>query len=235
MGLFSALFTPPAATGRGLGVRIAVAAAVIGVSFSAVLATEDSVAICDGGDRECMCASREPSLPEGCKRERITAAGEQTLGVVRSKHYLARKAWQRQVIDKFGERFQQWEHAACRTVECGPGSISGYSRCTYAAFPCAPDVNMHDVDELKRIRTEQPSPEFYQRHEEERRGGRELGQDEIAELQRLLRQAGYSVSIDGQFGEQTSEALISWQRRAGLREDGEATMKNLELLRRGGR
>ncbi|MGO9545844.1 MAG: peptidoglycan-binding domain-containing protein [Rhodomicrobium sp.] len=164
------------------------------------------------------------------------ASGEQTLGVIRSKHHLARKAWQRQVIDKFGERFQQWEHAACRTVECGPGSISGYSRCTYAAYACAPDVNMHDVDELKRVRSEGPTPpEFYQRHEEERRSSRELGPDEISEMQRILRDMGYRVSIDGAFGEQTSEALIAWQRRAGVREDGEATIKNLELLRRGGR
>jgi len=229
-----------------LWARIALSAAVGAlISFSAALAEEDNVSRCDGSDRDCPCASPDPAgLPEGCKHERITAAGEQTLGVVRSKHYLARKAWQRQVIDKYGERFQQWEHAACRTVECGPGSISGYSRCTYSAFPCAPDVNTRDLYELKRIRSEQPAPEFsqkheeaevvYQKREEERRVSRELGSDEIAEMQRLLRGDGYRVFVDGQFGEQTSEALLRWQHRLGLREDGEPTVQNLELLRHGG-
>ena len=220
-----------------LTARIALSA-VVGalISFSAALAEEDNITRCDGSDRDCPCASRDPAgLPEGCKHERITAAGEQTLGVVRSKHYLARKAWQRQVIDKYGERFQQWEHAACRTVECGPGSISGYSRCTYSAFPCAPDVNPRDLAELKRISSQEPTPEFYEKHEEERRVSRELDADEISEMQRLLRGYGYPVFVDGQFGEQTSEALIKWQHRTGMPGDGEATLRNLELLRHGGR
>lgn len=219
--------------------RLIAAAAVIGMAFSLSPAMagddKDNIPVCDGGDKDCMCASPEPRLPEGCQRERITAAGEQTLGVVRGKHYLARKSWQRQVIDKYGERFQRWDKAACQTVECGPGSISGYSRCTYSAFPCAPDVNSRDVDDLRRVRSVGPSPEYYERHEEERRAVRELGPDEIAEMQRILRREGYSVSVDGQFGEQTSEALISWQRRAGVRADGEATMRNLELLKHASR
>jgi hypothetical protein len=242
MRFIAALLALPGGTvlsriSTGLAGKIA-ASAIIGIfSFSAALADDDDIKICAGGGRECACA-HEPELPPSCKRDRITAAGEQTLGVVRSKHYLARKAWQRQVIDKFGERFQQWEKAACPKTECGPGSIAGYTRCEYSAYPCSPDADKLLVDSMRTEgdRYREPSREadrggrdvVYDRGIDER----ELGPQEIEELQHLLRQAGYQVSIDGQFGEQTSEALIKWQRRAGLREDGEATFKNLRELKR---
>ncbi len=233
----------PARSGAGLAVRIA-AAAVIGVfSVSAALADDDDTKLCNGGGRDCPCAQHEPELPPACKHDRITAAGEQTLGVIRSKHYLARKAWQRQVIDKFGERFQQWEKAACPKTECGPGSIAGYTRCEYSAYPCSPDADKVAIDSLRNDRGGYREADRDRDHDRVRdrdhEGGydrtvdeRELGPQEIEELQHLLRKAGFQVSLDGQFGEQTSEALIKWQRRAGVHEDGEATFRNLKALRR---
>jgi hypothetical protein len=242
MRFIAALLAPagtvPTRSGAGLAGRIA-AAAVIGVfSVSAALADDDDIKLCIGGGRDCACA-HEPELPSGCKRDRITAAGEQTLGVIRSKHYLARKAWQRQVIDKFGERFQQWEKAACPKTECGPGSIAGYQRCEYSAYPCNPDADKSAADLLRNPSgaggyreadrdRDRPREGVYDRSIDER----ELAPQEIEELQHLLRRAGFQVSIDGQFGEQTSEALIKWQRRAGVHEDGEATFRNLRELKR---
>jgi Putative peptidoglycan binding domain len=214
--------------------------AVIGTFFSfAALADEF---ICERqGDHDCACAAREaaellPPLPTGCHKERITAAGEQTLGIVRSAEHLGRKAWQRQVVDKYGERFQQWENAACRAIECVPGSLAGSRRCTYSAYACSPEVDTRVLADLRRDRGAGPAPaDFYDRSASDDRGRRELRSEEIAELQRLLRQAGYDVSVDGQFGEQTSEALIKWQRRTGSSGDGEATFRNLELLRHASR
>ena len=242
---FIAALLAPAGTvltrsGAGLVGRIA-AAALIGVfSVSAALADDDDTKLCNGGGRDCPCA-HEPELPPACKHDRITAAGEQTLGVIRSKHYLARKAWQRQVIDKFGERFQQWEKAACPKTECGPGSIAGYMRCEYSAYPCSPDADKVVIDTLRNGGGGYREAERDRDRDRDRgRDGasdrtvdeRELGPQEIEELQHLLRKAGFQVSIDGQFGEQTSEALIKWQRRAGVHEDGEATFRNLRELKR---
>jgi hypothetical protein len=250
MRFIAALLAPartvPTRSAAGLAGRIA-AAAVFGVfSVSAALADDDDIKLCIGGGRDCPCA-HEPELPQSCKHDRITAAGEQTLGVIRSKHYLARKAWQRQVIDKFGERFQQWEKAACPKTECGPGSIAGYTRCEYSAYPCSPDADKVAADLLRNpigggdYREADRGPDRAPDIDRDRGrdGGydrsvddRELGPQEIEELQHLLRRAGYEVSIDGQFGEQTSAALIRWQRRAGVREDGEATFRNLRELKR---
>jgi hypothetical protein len=200
------------------------------------------VPICEQqGNQECVCASREaaellPPLPAGCHKERIAASGDQSFGVVRSAEHLGRKAWQREVITKYGERFQQWENAACPKVECVAGGIAGTRRCTYSGYACSPEVDIKALADLKRSRGEgAPPPEYYEHAREENRGRRELGSDEIAELQRLLRDRGYSVSVDGQFGEQTSEALIKWQHRAGMHEDGEATFRNLEALRHASR
>lgn len=226
-----------------LSIAGAAIVAVTGMfSTFSVSSAEEDYLICDRqGDRDCPCARPDagemlPPLPAGCHKERITAAGEQTLGIVRSADYLARKAWQRQAIEKYGERFQRWDVAACRTVECGPGSIAGYKRCTYSAFACSPDVDVKALADLKRgggfDQGGPPRDDYYERRRAEREFERELGPQEIVEMQQLLNRAGYPVAIDGQFGEQTSEALIRWQRRAGVREDGQATLRNLQELRR---
>ncbi len=247
MRFIAALFTPDLlrrAAGsnlsrncRGLKVRVAVSA-VAGLFFSYSAALADEY-ICDRqGDRSCTCASPEaaeqlPPPPSGCHRERITAAGEQSLGLIRSAEHLGRKAWMREAVTKYGERFQQWENAACRSTECVAGALAGSRRCTYSAFACSPDIDVKVLADLKRDRGDAPPPpEYYERAREERGNRRELGREETVELQRLLRRAGYQVSLDGAFGEETSEALIKWQHRAGVTADGEATFKNLEMLRR---
>ena len=207
---------------RRLPIGAAVTIAVISMvsDFSTAFA-EDANTTCERqGDRDCICGSREveealPRLPAGCHRERITAAGGLSFGILQSADYLARRAWQGQVIDKFGERFQRWEFAACRVVECGPGALSGTTRCTYSGFACSPDVDTRVLDDLKKSSAE-----------------RSLETDEVRELQRLLKRAGYSIAEDGKFGEATSEALIKWQHRAGVREKGLPTPIVLELLRR---
>jgi peptidoglycan hydrolase-like protein with peptidoglycan-binding domain len=61
---------------------------------------------------------------------------------------------------------------------------------------------------------------------------RRLEGEEIAELQQLLRRAGYRIAVDGNFGEQSREALADWQRKSGIPGDGEATFRSLEALRR---
>jgi hypothetical protein len=220
--------------------KFAIAAAVA-LAAAPALAADENLTICDRqGDRDCICGSPEaadrlPELPAGCHKERINAAGELSYGIVRSATYLGRKAWQRQVLEKYGERFQRWDMAACRTIECTPGALAGSKRCTYSGFACSPDVNLAALAELKRARGEGDSTEYRERHESERRADRELGPEEISEMQRLLRRMGYEVAVDGQFGEQTSEALIKWERRVGLPDRGEPTFRILEELRhRGG-
>ena len=96
-----------------------------------------------------------PPLPRGCQKQRISAAGGMTFGVVQSPERLARKAWEHQVIFFFGERYLDWEKAACKKVFCVHASFAGSRRCHYSAFPCASDT---DPAALAALSTRQIPP-----------------------------------------------------------------------------
>ncbi len=96
-----------------------------------------------------------PSLPRGCHKQRISAAGALSFGVVQSPERLARKAWEHQVIFFFGERYLDWEKAACKKVFCVRASFAGSRRCSYSAFPCASDT---DPAALEALSTRQIAP-----------------------------------------------------------------------------
>jgi Putative peptidoglycan binding domain len=213
---------------RCLGFRVMAKAMVLSV-FGLLSLPPASYAdsLCDSPEvREHL-----PPLPRGCHAERITAAGEISYGIVRSADYLAREAWKRLVIEKYGERFQRWHLAACQKVECVPGSLAGTKRCTYSGFPCSPDVDVNDIAKLSEDRGTPGGDERFEKERERRRDQRALDESEIKEMQLLLGRAGFKTSIDGEFGEQTSESLIKWQRKLGFPDDGLATFENLERLR----
>ncbi len=162
-----------------------------------------------------------PPLPRGCQRQRIEAAGGLSFGIVLSPGGRARRAWQRQVLSLFGERYGDWEKAACKKVYCVRASYAGSRRCVYSAFPCAADT---DRAALESLSTQQIPPR-------ERGGDRELTASEIKEMQELLSQAGYHVWADGIFSGQTRTALVRWQRGKGLPDSGTASWETLEKLR----
>ncbi len=97
-----------------------------------------------------------PPLPRGCQTQRIQATGALTFGVVQSAGRIARKAWQRQVVFFFGERYQDWEKAACKKELCVRATFAGSRRCTYSAFPCASDI---DPEALAALNTRQIAPD----------------------------------------------------------------------------
>lgn len=144
-------------------------------------------------------------LPDGCQKEKISATGSLRFLGDSAARKSAEAAWVREVLNKYGERFTVWDHAACPSTECTPGSIAGSKRCSYSGYPCA-----------KATIT----------------GGAELSDDEIVELQRLLGRAGYNVTADGKFGPASSEALKRWQRANKVDDDGLPSKENLERLRK---
>jgi hypothetical protein len=162
-------------------------------------------------------------LPRACHRQRIEASGILTFNILRRANTLGLRAWQREVITKYGERFQQWEHAACQKIECVSGAVAGSCRCTFAAFPCSPDVDAREVADLEKDQVSLQRPPFDDGN---------LAPSEIREMQQMLLDAGYPVFVDGIFGNQTRSALADWQRSRGLSNNGAATRANLESLRR---
>jgi hypothetical protein len=149
--------------------------------------------------------SKLPKPPNGCQTERVSASGNQ-----RPTLYWARKSvedhWQDQVINKFGERYADPEHAACARQECSPSTIPGFTRCSYSGYPCVRKPDLADV--------------------------LELNSEEIEEMQTLLTRQGFKVVADGKFGARTHDALQSWQQSKSLPDDGRPTKEILERLRK---
>jgi Putative peptidoglycan binding domain len=211
-----------------------------------------------------------PPLPAGCQIQRIEATGGLTFGIVHSPQQRAEAAWRRRVVFLFGERYQDWQKAACKKVYCVHPLIAGSRRCVYSAFPCASDTDAKLLEALnaeqpvlpepqhdevltkpaahgeaqtapgpsQRLEAAQPAPEIDQRHAEahpvpglEPPHDEALTAAEIKEMQELLARAGYRVVADGVFGDRTKNALIKWQQRRGLPENGTASRENLEKLR----
>ena len=186
-----------------------------------------------------------PPLPHGCQRKRIEAAGNLSFGILRSAETLGLKAWQHQVLMRFGERFQDWKHAVCKKVECSAAVMEGSRRCLYSAYPCSPEVDLGLIETLsaRDVPPPPPPPPSPVREAGQQpvapppqtippRDQEPLTPDEIKELQQHLADAGYHVGVDGHFGDQTRRALIKWQQTQGFPENGSASRENLERLRR---
>ena len=198
-----------------------------------------------------------PELPKGCQKERIQASGELSFGVFRKASSIAEASWQREVLTKYGERFQDLKFAACKNVLCVKGAVSGTERCTISAYPCASDMGEPQKAQVDRLASldDQNLPDDFrrveERHEERREAIREerreerkeerreeriedrdLNPQEVRELQHLLSCAGYPIRPDGVFGDESRDALSAWERRVGLRDDGYPTFEALERLRR---
>ena len=237
----------------GFRLLCALAASVTLGSYSA---PSNATPVCDGPPPAVW--RYLPELPKGCQRERIQASGELSFNVFRKAATIAEAAWQREVITKYGERFQDLKFAACKNVLCVKGAVSGTERCTISAFPCASDMGepaKAQVEQLASLDDQNPLPENFRRSEERREAireerheeraeerreerreerieARDLNPQEVREMQHLLNRAGYTVHADGVFGDELRDALSAWERRAGMRDDGYPTYEALERLRR---
>jgi hypothetical protein len=178
--------------------RVALLGLVVGVLQGLAAASQAQVA--------CELPDIAKQLPEGCKRDFVSASGNQrptTFWAMRS----ARNHWRDQVVTRFGERFAQWSEAACQRQECVPASLSGFTRCTLSGYPCV------------------TKPEL--------QAPLDLSSAEVQEMQRLLNRLvkTANLAIDGEFGPKTARALEDWQRTNGQTIDGAPTRENLEKLR----
>ncbi|MBU2580701.1 MAG: peptidoglycan-binding protein [Alphaproteobacteria bacterium] len=161
--------------------------------------------------------------PDGCHEELITASGRLRPfeNAFPSARVSARKAWERQALTKFGERFKVWDNAVCAKTECVPGSIAGMKRCTYSGYACAPN---------KQLASETTS-------------SREpLSDSEVRELQSFLRKAGIrrvriesgrrDVKVDGEYGPVTHAAIAEFIERENIDDSNLTERDILEMVRK---
>src|SRR5262245_40503408 len=163
-----------------------------------------------------MLAMPASAQEERCRGEAIRAAGKATiLGKGRARR-LAIDNWQREVRQKYGERYMDFTKAREARFECDSASIGTLGRlnqrCSVSAYPC-------------RIAAAADDEDFGQ------------GDDKtVFRIQRLLRRAGYLErdEVDGEYGPRTRQAVRRFQRDEGLRVTGDVDDRTMERLRRRG-
>jgi hypothetical protein len=164
------------------------------------------------------CSLPQPPLPAECKKERVEASGK--IGWFHPQQF-GKTAWSAQAITKFGEPFADINKAACLREECvHAGKIGVGMKCTYSAFPCSPKVTPEQLAALDRSLTDP------------------LSETEMKELTALLTKAiAQRVVKDPSCkncsaDQRREKALKAWRKQQNLPEDGNATIADLDTLRR---
>lgn len=165
-----------------------------------------------------LSASVTPALAKECKAEPIVQESNpyvsRTLGAFPSSLI----QWRKAVVDSHGDGWQAWRRAEDRKIECAQIEIEGRGKrwvCTRSARPCSgPLGTSEDVADVA----------FPGRME---RGSKGEG---VETLQRLLKEAGYDIEVDGDFGRGTRSAVRDFQSKEGLVVDGVVGERTWERL-----
>ncbi len=163
-----------------------------------------------------------------CKPEMIKATGKATiLGMGRARR-LAIDNWQREVRQRYGERYMDYTHARGAIFECESASIGTFGslnkRCTVAGHPCAPGApSAIDADWGPITGPGQPDSDNRL----------------VCAVQRALIRLRYlsGDQYDCEFGPITSAAVRRFQRDNDLPRTGQIDPRTVERLRQltGGR
>lgn len=164
-----------------------------------------------------------PALALECKTEAISAT---------SREYVSRSigafpgswaAWRNEVKERLGDGWQAWRRAEDRKIDCKQVDTAGGAKrwtCTRTAKPCKPGGS-----DAKDPTT---PPVKYEPIDQVLRRG--MQNEQVKTLQYLLKEAGFDVTIDGDFGRTTEDALRKFQKSSGITVDGRAGPKTIEAL-----
>lgn len=160
-------------------------------------------------------AAALPASAKECSKDLVTAEGEpfisRSLGAYPSSLF----AWRKAAEDKAGAGFQSWTFAEDKNINCEQVTVSGKKRwiCTRSARPC------------KGVGAEAATKYEFKRTL--RRGD---SGDDVKALQDLLNAIGYELTVDGNYGRGTKEAVRDFQKRNGLSADGNFGPKTADKL-----
>lgn len=155
-----------------------------------------------------------------CKAEPVIAEGQPFISRSLGAYPSSLIAWRSAARERDGNDHQSWRKAEDRKVECLQVKLDdGKKRwvCTRSARPCAgggPITGGQEENKYEFTRTL-------------RRGDKG---DDVEALQKLLDEAGYEVTVDGDFGRSTQEAVRAFQKANDLGSDGVAGPKTFEVL-----
>ena len=180
-----------------------------------------------------------PGQAKECRDEAITATSREYLSRSLGAFPGSWSAWRNKVKDELGEGWQAWRRAEDRSIRCEQGVSSGGKRwtCTRSARPCRPgsgggtDVGGGSGTGTGgggSTNTGGELPNDLPTIDQVLRRGMKNAQVET--LQYLLREAGYDIKLDGDFGDATEKAVRDFQRKNDLKVDGRAGPDTVEAL-----
>ena len=154
--------------------------------------------------------SSAPGFAKDCKPS-LTQAGEPSVTNLLA-YPSSLFAWRKAVKEKYGDSFESWRNADRRKVDCKQQMVGADKRwvCTRTAVPCAGTAFSFEFSE-KLVRGSTG--------------------EQVKRAQQLLRDHGYSVNADGNFGSGMEQAVRDFQRREGLQVDGRIGKETWERLR----
>jgi hypothetical protein len=153
-------------------------------------------------------AATTPAMAKECKADPVVQESNpyvsRTLGAFPSSLLMWRKA----VVDRHGDGWQAWRRAEEKQIDCNQIEIAGKGKrwvCTRSARPCSGPLGTEN---------NAASIAFPGKM---RRGSTGEG---VEALQKLLKDAGYDVEVDGNYGRGTRAAVRDFQAKEGLTVDG---------------
>jgi len=160
-----------------------------------------------------------PAAAKECKDQSVSATSDAYLSRSLGAFPGSWAAWRKEVKERVGDGWQAWRRAEDRDIKCE--EAAGKWTCTRTARPCKNGLSTSNPGGNGNIGTYQPIDQIL------RRG---MEGEQVKTLQYLLREAGYDVQIDGDFGRSTEQALIKFQRDNKISVDGRAGPRTVEAL-----
>ncbi|MEO0728806.1 MAG: peptidoglycan-binding domain-containing protein [Pseudomonadota bacterium] len=130
--------------------------------------------------------------------------------------------WRKAVVAAHGDGWQAWRRAEDRKIDCQQVEIADRGKrwvCTRSARPCGGKIGPEDNSNTSDVDYEYPG-----RMERGDKG------DSVELLQQLLKDNGYDVEIDGNYGRGTRSAVRDFQSKEGLKVDGIVGRQTWERL-----
>lgn len=158
-----------------------------------------------------------------CKEE-VFATGKASLTKVPGAYLSSLWAWRKEAEARYGRKFRAWRNASNRNVDCAKGSKGGKSGwiCTRSATACSLSAAIIGDGGGQGSDLVLPDKTL-------RRG--DSGSD-VRILQKLLNEAGYDVTVDGNYGHGTQDAVKDFQRKEHIGVDGSVGPQTRERFRK---
>ena len=158
-----------------------------------------------------------PVQAKECKDELVEAKGKYKLTRIMA-YPSSLFAWRKTVDGIHGPAYHSWRRASQRNVDCAkvPNEVGKMRwQCTRTALPCAKNGKGDGTSGTINDGGYNDNPQYPGETLYKGRSGRD-----VRALQVMLKEAGYNVTIDGDFGNGTRNAVKAFQKTEAIQVDG---------------